>query len=55
MRYAPIRAQVCPAAWFPFRMVRYREKQQKTLQLLIYFIELKFLPSVCANILVTQL
>ena len=29
----------CPAAWFPFCMVRYREKQQKMLELLIYFTE----------------
>ena len=32
-------AGLCPAAWFPFYMALYGEKQQKTLELLIYFIE----------------
>ena len=37
MRYAPIRARFCSAAWFPFCMGHYSEKQQN--MLLIYFIE----------------
>ena len=37
----PIHTQFCPAARFPFRMVRYKDKQQqkKKLELLIYFTE----------------
>ena len=55
MRYAHIRAQFCPAPWFPFCMAWY-EKQQNLLLLLIYFtarFEMKFQPSVCFTIIVT--
>ena len=46
---------VSPAAWFPFCMARYREKQkQKMPELLITSQnDLKFPLSVCANNLVT--
>ena len=36
-QYAPIRAQFCHVSWFPFCTAKYREKQQKQPELLIYF------------------
>ena len=39
MQYAPIRVQFCDITSFPFCTSRYGEKQDKTLELLIYFIE----------------
>ena len=57
MRYAPICARFCPAAWFPFVWRDNRGKQQKTLELLIYFAERFkiYTKCVCANIFVTLL
>ena len=37
-RYACLSTQFYPTPWFPFCMARYREKQQKTLFPVIYFI-----------------
>ena len=37
--YAPIHAQFCHISWFPFCSAQYREKQQKGLELLNYFME----------------
>ena len=53
VRYAPLRAWICPAPWFPFCIARYGEKQQNTLLFLNSFMTENKISTECAIILVT--
>ena len=54
-RYAPTHARFCPAAWFPFCMTRYVEKKKHLNFRFTSQNDLKFQPSMRANIPVTLL